>query len=380
MHLEGVSGNDKSYGPLKPMEMKSENQKIRILLVEDDEDDYVIIRHILSKIEGQTFQLDWVSSCQEAIEKAVLNQHDICLVDYLLGVGNGIQLTRDFLRHGFRAPVILLTGRGNHDVDMKAMKEGVADYLEKIELSPTLLERTIRYAIERSKTLAALRESEQQLRILSSRLLEAQENERRIIAQELHDSIGASLTAIRYGLEEKLHRTGKDTAPSGGISLEQIIAIVRDTTEEVHRISSNLRPSVLDDMGLLAAIGSVCRELQEIYTGIRIETRIDAREDDVRESLGIVIYRILQEALNNAFKHSGADTVFVSLKKAERFLELAIQDNGQGFDPERRLNSGGRMEGMGLIGMKERTELSNGTFEIHSEKGRGTIIRAAWPD
>ncbi|MCF8143627.1 MAG: response regulator [Deltaproteobacteria bacterium] len=360
--------------------MKQENQSLRILLVEDDEDDYVIIRHILSKIEGQTFQLDWVTSCQEAIEKAVLNQHDICLVDYLLGVGNGIQLTRDFLRHGFRAPVILLTGRGSHDVDMQAMKEGAADYLEKIELSPTLLERTIRYAIERSKTLAALRESEQQLRILSSKLLETQENERRVIAQELHDSIGASLTAIRYGLEEKLHRMGKDTSPSGGISLEQIITIVRDTTEEVHRISSNLRPSVLDDMGLLAAIGSVCRELQEIYTGIRIETRIDAREDDVRESLGIVIYRILQEALNNAFKHSGADTVFVSLKKAERLLELAIRDNGRGFDPERRLKPGGRMEGMGLIGMKERTELSNGTFEIHSEKGRGTIIRAAWPD
>jgi signal transduction histidine kinase len=360
------------------MEMKLENQKIRILLVEDDEDDYVIIRHILSKIEGQTFQLDWVSSCQEAIEKASLNQHDICLVDYLLGAGNGIQLTRDFLRHGFRAPVILLTGLGSHEVDMKAMKEGVADYLEKIELSPTLLERAIRYAIDRSKTLEALRESEQQLRILSAKLLETQENERRVIAQELHDSIGASLTAIQYGLEEKLHRMGDDKAAPEGIGLEQIIAIVRDTTEEVHRISSNLRPSVLDDMGLLAAIGSLCRELQGVYGEIRIETRIDVREDDVHESLGIVIYRILQEALNNAFKHSGADVVHVGLRKTGRFLELSVNDNGQGFDVTDLLNQEDRTEGMGLVGMKDRAELSGGTIEIRSEKKEGTTILARW--
>jgi signal transduction histidine kinase len=359
--------------------MKQENQSIRILLVEDDEDDYVIIRHILSKIEGQTFQLDWVSTCQEAVEKATLNQHDVCLVDYLLGERNGIELTNDFQRHGCQAPVILLTGQGSHELDMKAMKEGMADYLEKIELSPTLLERAIRYAIDRSKTLAALRESEQQLRILSTKLLETQENERRVIAQELHDSIGASLTAIRYGLEEKLHRMGDDKAAPEGIGLEQIIAIVRDTTEEVHRISSNLRPSVLDDMGIVAAIGSVCRELQDVYEGIRIETRIDVQEDDIHESLGIVIYRILQEALNNAFKHSQADTVQVSLKKTERFLELCIIDNGQGFDPAKRLKPGSRVEGMGLIGMKERVELSNGVFEIRSENGQGTSIRAIWP-
>jgi len=362
------------------MEMKLGNQAIRVLLVEDDEDDYVIIRDLLSRVEGEAYQLEWVSSCQEAIEKVTLNQHDVCLVDYLLGERNGVQLTHDFKRHGFQAPVILLTGQGSHEVDRRAMKEGVADYLEKNELSPMLLERAIRHAIERSKTLHALRESEQQLRILSAKLLETQENERRVIAQELHDSIGSSLTAIRYGLEEKLHRMGDDRAAPEGIGLEQIIAIVRDTTEEVHRISSNLRPSVLDDIGFLAAIGSLCRELQGVYGGVRIETRVDVREDDVHESLGIVIYRILQEALNNAFKHSRADTIQVRLKKAEGFLELSITDNGEGFDLARPLKRGNLMEGMGLIGMKERALLSNGVFEIRSETGQGTSIRVIWPD
>jgi len=360
------------------MKTEKEEKAIRVLLVEDDEDDYVIIKHLLSKIEGQTFQLDWASTFQEAVNKATLNQHDVCLVDYLLGERDGIQLTRSFLQHGFQAPIILLTGQGSHDVDMQAMKEGVADYLEKTELSPTLLERAIRYAIDRSKTLAALRASEQELRVLSAKVLEAQENERRVIARELHDSVGASLTAIRYGLEEKVHRMRHGNGPNEGIALEQIIDIVRDTTEEIHRISSNLRPSVLDDMGLLPAIGSVCRDLQAVREGIRIKTRIEVREDEVQQSLGIVIYRILQEALNNAFKHSQADTVHVSLRNSDGFLELSIRDNGQGFDMTDRLAQANQEEGMGLIGMKERAELSNGTFEIQSEEGQGTTILARW--
>ena len=359
--------------------MDMEDQVINILLVEDDEDDYVIIRDVLSEIEGQEFQLDWVSTYQEAIVKIRSNHYDVCLIDYRLGERDGIQLTEDFLRRGCRAPIILLTGLGSHDVDLQAMRKGAVDYLEKSDLNPKLLERSIRYAIAHAKTLAALRESEGQLRILSGKLLEAQENERKIIAQELHDSIGSSLTAIRYGLEEKLHRMGKESPAPEGISLEQIISIVRETIEETHRISSNLRPSALDDMGLLAAIRSTCRELKEVSEGIQIKTEISLQEEDVQEPLKIVIYRVLQEALNNVLKHGGADTVRVRLRKTERSLELSIRDNGQGFDPAKKLASEGQMGGMGLVGMKERTELSNGTLEIASEKGKGTVIKAKWP-
>ena len=351
----------------------------RILLVEDDEDDYVIIRDFLSEIEGQKFELDWISNYQEAMEKATSNRHDICLMDYRLGTRDGIQLTRDFLQRGFKAPIILLTGLGSHDIDIQAMKEGATDYLEKPELNPQILERSIRYAIEHAKTLAALRDSERQLRVLSTKLLETQENERKMIAQELHDSIGSSLTAIRYGLEEKLHRMGKDKSPPEGISLEQIISIVRETIEETHRISSNLRPSALDDMGLLAAIRSLCREFQDVYKGIRIEIETPLREEEIREPLRIVIYRVLQEALNNTFKYSEADTVRVNLRKTDRDLELCIIGNGRGFDPRLKLGAGSHVGGMGLLGMKERTELSNGKFEIISDKGKGTVIKATWP-
>ena len=356
-----------------------EEGTIRILLVEDDEDDYVIIRDFLSEIEGHKFELDWIATFQEAVEIATSNRHDICLMDYRLGTRDGIQLTRDFLQRGFKAPIIILTGLGSHDVDLQAMKEGATDYLEKPELNPQVLERSIRYAIDHAKTLAALQESEHQLRVLSTKLLEIQENERKMIAQELHDSIGSSLTAIRYGLEEKLLRMGKDKAPPEGITLEQIISIVRETIEETHRISSNLRPSTLDDMGLIAAIRSVCREFHDIYKGIRIKIETPLREDEIQETLRIVIYRVLQEALNNVFKHSEADTVRVNLRKTGHDLELSISDNGRGFDPGKRLGAGGQMGGMGLLGMKERTELSKGKFEIISDEGKGTVIKATWP-
>ena len=356
-------------------------QLITVLLVEDDEDDYVIIRDVLAEIEGQYFELDWASNHEEAIEKASLNRYDVCLMDYRLGQRDGIQLAGDFLRRcHFQAPIILLTGLGSHDVDVRAMREGVADYLEKSNLTPDLLERSIRYAIGRLKTLTALQDSEHQIRLLSAKLLEAQENERRIIAQELHDSVGASLTAVRYGLEEKIYRMGKDNRPPEGVSLEQIVPIVRDTIEEIHRISSNLRPSVLDDMGLLAAIRSDCRKLQKVYQRIQIEIRIDVEEEEIPESLKINIYRVLQEALNNAFKHSGADTVYVSLKKPGQFLDLSIRDNGRGFDSEVMFDPEDKTVGMGLLGMKERTELCNGAFEIQSEKGQGTVVRAKWPN
>ncbi|MEJ2023956.1 MAG: ATP-binding protein, partial [Deltaproteobacteria bacterium] len=140
----------------------------------------------------------------------------------------------------------------------------------------------------------------------------------------------------------------------------------------------NLHPSVLYDIGLLSAIRSICREVQAVREGIRIQTRLEIREEEVEKSLGIVIYRILQEALNNALKHSGADTVDVRLTGLDGFLELCIRDNGQGFDTKDHPAQGNQGKRIGLISMKERAELSNGTFEIQSKEGGGTTILVRW--
>jgi signal transduction histidine kinase len=354
------------------------DDKIKVLLVEDDEDDYVLVRQLLSEIGRYQFELTWVKNYIETLDQALKGNYDVCLMDYRLVGYDGLTLFKELKDRGFQPPVIILTGYGDRDIDMEAMRLGAADYLEKSGLSSDKLERSIRYAIERSMTLNALIESEAKLRALSIKILETQEAERKSIAKELHDSLGSGLTAIKYALEKKLSDIN-ETKTKKGITLEQIIVMVRDTMEETRRISSNLRPSILDDLGLLMAIRSICREYQILHEGIHIETRVNVEESDIPDSLKIIIYRVLQEALNNISKHSGADRVELSLERNKHGIEFAIEDNGKGFDLKEIHSGLVNPSGMGLEGMNERVSLSNGRFDISSEKGGKTTIRAFWP-
>jgi signal transduction histidine kinase len=356
-----------------------DDQIIRILLIEDDEDDYVIIRDTLSDISKWRFQLDWVSLASKAVEHVLAMDYDVCLLDYRLGKEDGVEVLKALKKNGCEAPIIILTGYGDHDIDMEAMKAGAADYLEKGNLDPRILERTIRYAMDRARALKVIQESERGLRALSERLVEAQERERMRLAKELHDSIGANLTAIKYTLEEKRFRMGADSVPPEGPTLEKIIDLVRETIVESQRIATNLRPSILDDMGILAAIQWVVRKSQEVYSSIHIETEMKVLEEDIPESLKIVILRIVQEAMNNAAKHSGANAIHLCLKNDGDFLELIVEDNGKGFHQEEVKSRRNLSEGMGLQGMKERAELYGGVFRIDTEEGKGCILRALWP-
>lgn len=136
---------------------------VNVLLVEDDEEDYLITRSLLSQIKNVTFRLDWVSTYEAALEVIESHQHDVYLVDYRLGQHDGLELLQTAILRGCRSPIILLTGYVDEDIDLAAMKAGVADYLVKAEITPPILERSIRYAIERNRTLAALHESEARL-------------------------------------------------------------------------------------------------------------------------------------------------------------------------------------------------------------------------
>ena len=155
--------------------------------------------------------------------------------------------------------------------------------------------------------------------------------------------------------------------------------MIKESIEEVRRIQMDLRPSILDDLGILATLEWFCREYQKIYSHIYIEKKINLQENDVSLPLKTAIYRVTQEAMNNIAKHSQADSVHLSLRKKGNTIELTIKDNGMGFDLKEILSPESSKRGLGLNSMRERTELLGGTFEIESTKGRGTVIRALWP-
>jgi len=232
---------------------------------------------------------------------------------------------------------------------------------------------------ERKRAEEALRESEARLRALSSRLLTAQESERKRIALELHDGIGQMLTAIKFRVENTVQEKGKGKVREKTKSLEAIIPMIKETMEEVRRMQMDLRPSTLDDLGVLATLTWFCREYQKIYSHIRIDKEIAIQENEVSTPLKVVLYRLTQEAMNNIAKHSQADLVRLSLRKQENKIEWAVEDNGMGFNSERIFPSEGSKRGLGLSSMKERTELSGGKFMIESTQGKGTTVRASWP-
>ena len=141
----------------------------------------------------------------------------------------------------------------------------------------------------------------------------------------------------------------------------------------------DLRPSTLDDLGVLATLAWFCREYQKIYSHIHIEKEIGLQEDDISNTLKTVVYRLTQEAMNNIAKHSQADLIRLSLKRMENEIQLVVKDNGMGFDLEKILSSEGSKRGLGLSSMRERTELSGGKFMIESTPGKGTTLKASWP-
>ena len=263
-------------------------------------------------------------------------------------------------------------------VALAAVANKSTEYKEEDARQIDAFATNVQVIMESQRSREALTKSEEELRILSSQLLTAQELERGRIARELHDGIGQSLSAIKFRVEDAVGQIAKGLPDSGAHSLNSLIPLIQSTVEEVRRITMDLRPATLDDLGILVTIGWFCREFQNTYSTVRIDKDISIDESDVPESLKIVIYRVLQEALNNVAKHSGADRVTIALKKRNSDIELAIEDNGCGFDLEESLSGDSSERGFGLGSMKERIEFSGGSFSIESAGQKGTVIAAFW--
>ena len=353
---------------------------IKILLIEDDEDDYIILRDLLSRIQMLECQVDWASTADMAFDMLNSGGYNICLLDFVLGDINGVEFL-DLLREKrFDIPVIILTGYGDHKTDLTAMQHGAIDYLEKADLTSVQLERSIRYAINTSKIVNDLKKSEEKLRILSGKILEAQEEERKSLALELHDSIGSGLTGILYAFEQTIDNLEfRPKAKGKSLSFDQLREMIKDIIDETQRISSNLRPSTLDALGILPAIRSLCKKFKDIYKDTELIIKLEIKEDDIPKKLKIVLYRIIQEALNNAAKYSEAKKINLGICLQKDYLELTVEDDGKGISKEDSNKNEYQSKSIGIEGMIERAELSGGELKIYSEWGRGTAIRARFP-
>ncbi|MGB9442571.1 MAG: PAS domain S-box protein [Desulfobacterales bacterium] len=232
---------------------------------------------------------------------------------------------------------------------------------------------------ERKRAEKMLRKSAKELRLLSSRILEAQESERKRVARELHDGIGQALTGIKFALENGVRRLKEtETEPHFKV-LDDIIPLIQMTIDETRRIAMGLRPSTLDDIGISETIYWFCQQYENIYKNMRILKLIAVEEDQIPETLKTVIFRVLQESLNNVAKHSEADRVQLSLQQQDNTVTLIVEDNGGGFDTEKPLPQDASERGFGLASMRERIELSGGIFTLQSAPGQGTRISALWP-
>ena len=237
----------------------------------------------------------------------------------------------------------------------------------------------MRVIVEREEAGQALKESQSESRMLSAQLQTAQERERKRISMELHDSVNQSLSAIKFAIGHATQIAQRGDAGLAMQMLDALVPMVQATMEEVRRISIDLRPRSLDDFGIITTLGWFSREIGRLYQGVEIRTVLKAEEQDIPVGLRTTIYRITQEAVNNAIKHGKAARVGITLSALPDIIELSIKDNGGGFDPEEALGRKRLEGGVGLGSMRERAEFSGASFELRSAVGRGSEVHVQWP-
>jgi signal transduction histidine kinase len=212
-------------------------------------------------------------------------------------------------------------------------------------------------------------QAQRELKELSKRLVDTEERERRAISRELHDEVGQSLSALLLDVENLTEMSIDDGVFRKG--LQKIKTLAENCVNEVRNMALLLRPSMLDDLGLVPALEWQAREVSK-RTGMLVDTLEENVSDNLPEEHKTCVYRIVQEALNNCSKHAYAKNVRVVVRQEPNHLRVSIEDDGKGFDPS-------RVRGLGLVGMNERVSQLGGALKVDSDPTRGTCLRVDLP-
>ena len=349
--------------------------KYTILVVDDES----ITRTTLTALlQNPAYHIVMAEDGLQGLEIARQINPDVILLDIMMPRMDGYEVCkriREDPRVG-EVPIIMITALDDREARLEGLMAGADDFLSKpfdsVELKTRLqtLRHVDRYrhlVNEREKlnqALAELSEKNNQLSVMSLRMLEAQENERRRMAVELHDEIGQLLTGLKLILEH-----GRED-PAQAFSEARVVA--NDLVQRVREMSLNLRPAALDDLGLFAALDGLFKRFTS-QTRIAIHSNVSPLNDRRFErAVETAAFRVAQEALTNVARHAGVNEARVTVTISPARLRICIDDAGKGFD----VNQKNHPFSTGLSGMSERTRLAGGVFSMQSKPGEGTLVFA----
>jgi signal transduction histidine kinase len=350
-----------------------------ILHLEDDPNDAALVQSAL-EAGGITCGITCVQNHDDFVAALEPGGIDLILSDYTLPAFDGMAALEIAHVKWPAIPLIFVSGTLGEERAIDSLKNGATDYVLKERLAR--LVPAVRRAMQEVKERVGRKQAEakrweysRKLKVLSRRLVEVQETERRHLALELQDEIGQALTVAQMNLQALLQSPGLDAlAPR----LEQSLQVVERVLEQVQDISLNLRPSLLDDLGLEPTLRWYATRHAALAC-LQVEVRVDPLAGRLDPAIEIQCFRITQEALANVVKHAKARTVTVKVSRNNRQLHLSVRDDGIGFDVARVREQAVRGDSLGLLSMEERAALAGGGFQYHSTPGQGTEVHAWFP-
>ena len=368
------------------MSEPSGKSEASILIVDDEPRNLMAMQELLQALGHQLVP---ARSGEEALRQVLKQDFAVILLDANMPGIDGFETARlvrdrDRSRH---TPIIFLTGAYEDSFSMfRGYEAGAVDYLVK-PVVPEVLKSKISVFVDLYKNNAMLareigerrlieerlRESEENLRALATHLQSVREEEQTRIAREIHDELGQALTGLKMDLTWLLNRL-PPTQKQVSDRANTMFKLIDDTIHSVRRIATGLRPEVLDEVGLAAAIAWQARDFQK-RTGTRCKIDLPTDVPEPDKERATAIFRIFQEVLTNVARHANATRVDVSLSVNADTLVLEVQDNGKGILDSQTKNT----KSLGILGIRERALLFEGKVDIVGEKGKGTRVSVSIP-
>jgi signal transduction histidine kinase len=357
-----------------------------ILIVDDDQGNLRALQELLANL-GQNLVL--ANSGEDALRRVLKQDFAVILLDARMPGVDGFE-TAKLIRERPRSrhtPIIFITG-AYEDVGsvFRGYEVGAVDYIVK-PLDPRVLKSKVSVFVELHAKNAALqqeiaehklteqrlRESQENLRALAARLQSVREEEQIRIAREVHDGLGQALTGLKMDLTWLVGKLQPDQEPLVK-KISSMFLLIDETIHSVRKIASGLRPELLDEAGLAAAIGWHARDFQQ-RTGIRCLVDVPPDSDGLDPERSTAVFRIFQEVLTNVARHANATRVDVSMRRDEKSFTLEVRDNGKGIASATIHNP----RALGLLGMRERVLPFDGNIDISGSRGKGTRVVVSLP-